>query len=730
MFNTSILILPRIVSIQAGNDGYWLPLAAFLLGSVYIFILTSLTRRFPGESIVEFAPKIVSKPIGVVICIAFVIKLIISMGLELRMFGEMISLVLLSNTPLPVIILAMLFAVYYLIKSGIEASGRMAEVLVYFVFAPLIIIVCVIMLKTDYKQLLPLFQAEPIEALKGIYYVSLTFMPLEFILIMAAMVNKTDSIRPMAFWALGIICLLEVVLIVLTFTGVGTTEVRRQIWPILTLMQSVALPGSFLQNQEILMMSWWVLSIYMYLSGGIYFATVLCSRLMRFRRENITALPLLPIIFFVAMIPQSSVEAWKLFVKFQGIVGIWFLCIIPLVLLLIAKVRGLGAERVQVKSRHSKILSVLLIMCLTLPLVGCWDNVEINNRSVILEFLLDKDMTQDKAYSIIYNIPDMAKLSGTSSLSEDVQTSFQITAPTIFKSIDDLEVRTQNTVSFSHVKGILVGENLVKDQELFSKAMDDLTRDLLLPRNTPLLIVPDGIGQVAQLENPQNPILGLYLMNYFNNKERPIHAFKTQLLSSFIREMEDYHISTLPVFNLLDKQTIEISGGAVVKDYTLQGYLNKEEVKGQLFVDGTLKNAPVMIDYKGDTLTYNVKGVDTKMHFEPTSQGVKCILTVLAKGNIAEYISSESNNLFDNYEAREMDQIRNLLAQQIKKEIRLTVDKSQEMNVDFLRIGLELYRKEPKLWKAYQQVWDEEMFKNLPIEIEVTAKIQNTGILQ
>lgn len=344
MFNMSIIILPRVTAQAAGHDGYMLPVVAFLIGSIYIWVLTALIGRFRGEDIVEFAPKIVSTPVGYIICILFVVKLLVSAGLELRMFAEMISQVLLPSTPLAVIVLVMLFTVYYLIKSGIEATGRMAEILVYFVFVPLVAILSLIVIKTDYKQLLPMFQSTPEGFIKGGYYVSLTFMPLEFLLIIGSMITKPSKVKKICFFSVGVISVIEVIIIILTFTGLGTIETTKQIWPVLTLMESVQLPGSFVENQEILMMVWWVLSIYMYVSGGIYVASYVLSRMAKFERKNVTVIPLLPIVFFIAMAPESLIDSYQYFVKFQGIYGPLFLLIVPAILLVIAKVRKVGKE--------------------------------------------------------------------------------------------------------------------------------------------------------------------------------------------------------------------------------------------------------------------------------------------------------------------------------------------------------------------------------------------------
>ncbi|OOB80175.1 MAG: hypothetical protein BEN19_06350 [Epulopiscium sp. Nuni2H_MBin003] len=344
MFNMSILILPRICSTIVGQDGYWLPLFGFLIGSIYIFAITGLTNRFRGKSFVEYSKIILTKPIGILVTIMFLVKIIITIGFELRLFAEMIQRVLLPNTPLEVIMLLMLFATYYLIKSGVEAQGRMAEILVYFIFVPVVIVMLFIMFKADYNQLLPMFRSDVNKVLVGSFHTSVTFMPLEFVLVIGAFVNRPKKIRRCCFSALLVITILEVLIIILTFTGIGTIESSREFWPVLTLMESIQLPGSFIENQEILMMGWWIMSVFMYISAGVYVASLLVSQLCNFKRENVTIIPVIPFIFLIAVLPSSLLYAYDYFLKFQSKVGVVFLLIIPALMWLIAILRKVDGK--------------------------------------------------------------------------------------------------------------------------------------------------------------------------------------------------------------------------------------------------------------------------------------------------------------------------------------------------------------------------------------------------
>lgn len=387
-----------------------------------------------------------------------------------------------------------------------------------------------------------------------------------------------------------------------------------------------------------------------------------------------------------------------------------------------------------------KIYTLLPLFLMTsLIFTGCWDSTEVNNRSIILELAVDKNddyvydpatlLDEQKIYTISYTIPDFGKLSGDESLAKDVENNIEIQAPTITASLDDLEIKNKNSVSFSHVKAILLGESLLKDEQLFKRTLDSLARDMLIARNVPLIAVNGQARQTTQVENPQQPILGLYIMDYFDNNERTTSFFKKQLLGNYIKEMDDTSISTLPVFHLEEvgeeKGTVDISGAALIKNYTLVDYLTKEEVRSQLFVEGKIKNSPVVIRYNDTYLTYNIKREKSKLKFNQGSQGLECLIQIEVEGNVAEYLSEGRSKLT---KTQTIEQVKNLIAQEITTQINVGLEKSKQLNTDYFGIGQALYRQKPKLWNQYKDTWHTTTYQNMPISIGVNVGIQSTGL--
>ncbi|MEF9959376.1 MAG: Ger(x)C family spore germination protein [Niameybacter sp.] len=389
-------------------------------------------------------------------------------------------------------------------------------------------------------------------------------------------------------------------------------------------------------------------------------------------------------------------------------------------------------------SKKILVLIGLLGMTATL-LCGCWDSTEVNNRSIILELAVDKndDFEYDETkliddqdiYTVSYTIPDFGKLSGTNTLATDVENTIEVQAPTLGSSVDDLEIKNKNSVSFGHVKALLFGESLLKDPELFKRAMDGLSRDMLIARNVPLLAVNGEAKLASQIENAEQPILGLYIMDYFNNGERATSFFKKQLVGTYIKEMDDTGVSTLPLFHVEDIEQntgdINISGAAVIQNYELVGYLTKEEVRSQLFVEGKIESSPVVVPYSNTLLTYNVKREKSKLKFGDTPEGPWCLIEIEAEGSISEYLSTGDDKLIDH---QTIEEVKVLIAEEIVKQVELGIVKSKEMNVDFLGIGEAFYRQKPALWMKYQPTWLATTYQKMPISIGVNVAIQSTGL--
>lgn len=374
-----------------------------------------------------------------------------------------------------------------------------------------------------------------------------------------------------------------------------------------------------------------------------------------------------------------------------------------------------------------KSLLIVLLVGMMFILTGCWDNTELNDRHVVLELALDKAQEVENKlgerayYEVTYTIPDIKKLSGKESLAEDIKTAMKTISPTLIDSIDEIETKTQNTITLSHVKAVILGEELLKDKELFENTINSLSRNIEFSRGTNILAVQGKASKITEGENYQNPVLGLYVMRYFNNQSKGAGNAKQQTLGNILKEMQNTGVTTIPLISSDGKETVHIGGAAVIKDYELLGWLSEDEVRGMSLISGNVEGMPLVIEYQGEYLTYTVRKKESRIEF--TDDGhIVAKIHILLRGNVTEGLSATNNKIF---EKENINIIETELASKINERVKRVIQKEEEMGADFLNIGLELYRKKPDLWAKYQ---DSE--KNMEILLDTNIFIENTGIIE
>ena len=379
----------------------------------------------------------------------------------------------------------------------------------------------------------------------------------------------------------------------------------------------------------------------------------------------------------------------------------------------------------------TRIIYISIIVASSILLTGCWDSVEINRRHVVLEVAIDKNQEagSDKPYEITYTIPNIAKLTGRNSIAENIKTAIVTNSKTIGGSIDEVDHRTQNTVSFGHTKAIVIGREILEDKALFEGVLDGLIRNMQVARGTMILAVDGKAKDITQSSVGQNPMMGLYIMKYFNNPERPISYAKQQNIGNIMKEIYNNNITTIPVIKNKDDKVL-IQGAAVVKDYKLVNWLDKDQVKGELFVEGKINEAPIVVSYRDHDLTYNIDNQNSRICFEEVGGNgskIEAVIKIEVTGGVVEYSLFEGNVIF---EESSMKEINELIQKQIEKEVMQTIDYAKEINVDFLNIGLEMYRTKPDVWEQYKNSWEQEGFKNTPVRVKSEVMINNTGALK
>lgn len=344
LFSNMSLMLPRVASELVGQDGWIIIIFGTFIAFIYVFIVTSLAKMFPNKTIVEYSELVLTKSISKVIGLLFAIKLMIMAAFEIRIFGELIKQTLLRETPIEIIMITMLVLVAYLTRKGYESRARMAELLIFFIIVPIIFIFLFAVPDAKLYNFAPAFVSKPSEILFGSYIVSFAYIGLELLLISTPFITKPHLITKSAIKSIIIVGILNVSICLLTLGTFGAQETSRQLWPVMAIMQVIEVPGAFVERQDAMMMSFWIMTVFLLINGYLFFTAVLTKNILKIKDQTFLILPLLPIIYLISLIPDNVVEVYNWIGFIIQYFGTLFLVPIPIIILIIAKLRKLGVN--------------------------------------------------------------------------------------------------------------------------------------------------------------------------------------------------------------------------------------------------------------------------------------------------------------------------------------------------------------------------------------------------
>lgn len=343
IFGTSVITLPRTTAELAGQNGWFLIIGATAIMAVYSWWIGKLADRFPNQTFVEFSQTVFTKPIGLLLSYGLLIKLLLGVGLQLRIFCEIMKQTMLMKTPVWVTGLLLLFVANYLVGKGYECRARAGEILLIVMMIPLVIVFIIACFHTDFTNLLPAFTITGTTFVKGSVWTVFAFQGLEMVMLAFPFLEKPKGIKRQLSEATLTIGILFTLTTIITIARFGGSEVTAKLWPVLQIMDTIDIPGSFIERQDVVFLRFLVISVFAAISAGIYFIAFICSRLGKTKHSiNRFAWISLPIILIISCYPSSVEHAYRLFDLLTRYFGLFYFIIVPIALLILSRKQGKG----------------------------------------------------------------------------------------------------------------------------------------------------------------------------------------------------------------------------------------------------------------------------------------------------------------------------------------------------------------------------------------------------
>ncbi|MBF8982478.1 endospore germination permease [Lutibacter sp. B2] len=344
IIGVGILSLPRSVAEAAGPDAWILVLMGTLMILIIALVISKIVTKFQQKTMIEFSEIIVGKPIGILITIGFSIYGIIFAAVEARLCAEVIKEYLLFNTPTEVIMVTLLLVSVYLVRSGIEPIARMAQIIFPIVTIIAILLIIPVLPEIDWTHFLPVLKTPILKLIKSLPVVILSFIGIELALVFSTFVIDTKNIKKNMYITVGLVAMVYFFIVSITIARFGIQETIHITWPTLELFKTVDIPGAFVENIEIFVIAIWILSVFMTLVSWYFSASLTISWVLKVKEQKYFVLPLIPIIYYLALLPDNLAQAMDYVDRFVNYFGIFYMIVLPIVLLGISAIRKGGRK--------------------------------------------------------------------------------------------------------------------------------------------------------------------------------------------------------------------------------------------------------------------------------------------------------------------------------------------------------------------------------------------------
>ena len=341
-FGTVVLFLPAELA-QVSGRGCWV--AALIGGLVFgavSLLLTTVGSKMPEGTVVEWCRFCFGDLVGGGILVGLGAKLLFDGLMELRLFSEVVCRAMLPNTPVWVISLVILLVAGTLAAQGIECRGRTAEILFFAVVVPLVIVLLAVAVSARFERVLPLALPPLVGVKKGIGAMGIVFQGLTFLYFIFPDLRKPAMAKEAVLKSTLTMTIVVTIIVFLCLAVYGEGVLSEKLMPTLQMMERVSFSGVFLTRQDILLLWFWMASVCIFLSGVLFYGSLLGVRLGRQQETNRKRWirVCLAVVFTASFLPENLSEAYDLRMQIAPWFHLFYLIILPLILLLLARRKG------------------------------------------------------------------------------------------------------------------------------------------------------------------------------------------------------------------------------------------------------------------------------------------------------------------------------------------------------------------------------------------------------
>ncbi|MDP4176819.1 MAG: endospore germination permease [Bacillota bacterium] len=334
---------PREITSQVGTDGWFVTLIMGLINYLFLYFIYKIVSTNSYNKFSDILENNFGKIAGKIVSVIFCIYVVVTSCIGLRIFAEVLKMYLLEKTPAEFIIFTIIVVSTYLIRGEISTLIKFNEIAFWIIFIPSVLVLIFTFHKADFTNVLPVFTQKPSQYINAITSMVYTFSGIEIAYLILPYVKDKKSVNSTIAKSMLFITTFFIVILICCLAVFGKDQTMTYLWPVITMIKTIDIPGTFVERWEGIVMSLWVLFFFGTFSNSYYFASDIIKDSFNLGDIKVSSMILIPFIFILSLIPQNISELYYLSQKIVPFLAAFCFIVFPLIFFIRVKLKRKGA---------------------------------------------------------------------------------------------------------------------------------------------------------------------------------------------------------------------------------------------------------------------------------------------------------------------------------------------------------------------------------------------------
>lgn len=388
---------------------------------------------------------------------------------------------------------------------------------------------------------------------------------------------------------------------------------------------------------------------------------------------------------------------------------------------------------------------ILFMLLSTVLLSGCWDRAELQDLDIVSAIGIDEGGDDvENRYLVTVQVINEGQIAGAPGQGGTSEVSpvmlYSETGSTVAEALRKIAPKAPQELFFPHVQLLVIGEELARKKGILD-LFDWIERDSQFRTLFPILIVRDNTAKnLLQITTSLEKIPSAKIIGGLEANQKIWGEYASTRADQVIQQLgaEGANLTGVQIIGdpeegnklsnvqqISPKTTVEIKGLALFKKGKLKKWLDDDAARGATWINNELTKTILNLncEEKEKGVAVDMVRSITKIKAEIKKEKPVFQITIRSEGDIEEVHCP-----IDLGKHESIEKLEKLMEKEIKEEIMMAIEAAKEQKSDIFGLGEYINREDPKLWKKIKKKWDDEIFPETEVKVNVEAFIRRSGL--